>query len=211
MLQLQINSRFDTKSCLYFDICKNSYQEFKKYDNEFKTEFRPGGGVSSFTVRFLVVVKQRSEHWVKAIVFGALCLEAFIYDYAAHNFSDTYTKNYLDKLDLRSKWAVIPKLVTGKEFPKENQAFEHLGELVEARNELVHAKSKRMPSNDKEFQRLAESFKNKKGFAELNPYETIIEVLTELRNLDDAVEDKWWELKEIEIHKSGQKTSKNNK
>jgi hypothetical protein len=193
MLWLQINSRFDTKSCLYFDICKDSYQEFKKYDDKFKTEFGLGG-VLSGNVHSLVVVKQRSEHWAKAIVFGALCLEAFIYDYAAHNFSDTYARKYLDKLDLRSKWVVIPKLVTGKKFPKERQVFEHLGELIEARNELVHAKSRRMPSNDKEWERLIESYKNKKVFAKLNPYETIIEILTELRNLDDA-EDKWWELK----------------
>lgn len=191
---LQINSRFDTKSCVYFSICRESYQEFKKYDAVLKAEIKVALG-GAFGL--LIPGEQRAKYWVKAIVFGALCLEAFIYDYAAHNFSDKYAKKYLDKLDLRSKWVVIPKLVTGKEFPRECQAFEHLVKLVEARNDLVHAKSRRMPSNDKEWQRLIEDFKKKKGFAELNPYETIIEVLTELRNLDDEVEDKWWELVEI--------------
>ena len=196
MLSLQINSRFDTKSCLYFDICRESWQLFTRYDIELKALMGLSGPLA-VGIEFIKVAQLRRENWVKSMVFGALCLEAFIYDYAAHNFSDTYAKKYLDKLDLPSKWVIIPKLVTGKEFSRGSQAFEYLGELVKVRNELVHAKSKRMPRNQKEWIQFNSSFENRKSYASLNPYETVIEVLTELCNLDKTTEDIWWELKEF--------------
>jgi hypothetical protein len=75
------------------------------------------------------------------ICFSAMCLEAFIYDYAARNISDSYAHRYLDKLDVVSKWVVIPQLATGKEFPTSSHAFGLLRFLVTTRNQLVHFKS----------------------------------------------------------------------
>jgi hypothetical protein len=193
MLSLQINSRIDSKSSLYFTICKESYRDFMDYEHKLK--ILPGlGGPLSKGAKYFEYAALFHANRVKAIIFGALCLEAFIYDYASHKISDNYTREYLDKLDLRAKWVIIPKLVTGKEFPRDSQAFEHLGKLKKARNDLVHAKSKPIPRDDKEW---AELFERKTGdieVAELNPYETVIEVLTEFRNLDETTEDKWWEL-----------------
>jgi hypothetical protein len=79
---------------------------------------------------------------ITAVVFAAMCLEAFIYDYAALCLSDTYVQKYLDKLDLVSKWIVFPRLVSGKEIPRDSHAFERLRKLSRARNDLVHLKSR---------------------------------------------------------------------
>lgn len=46
---------------------------------------------------------------IVSVVFSALSLEAFINDYASQRLSKSYFDNYLDKLDLVSKWVVIPR------------------------------------------------------------------------------------------------------
>jgi hypothetical protein len=77
------------------------------------------------------------------IVFAAMCVEAFIYDYGASHLSDPYMTKRLDKLDVVSKLMVVTKLVLGKDFPVDGQAFEELQKLIKNRNRLVHFKSKK--------------------------------------------------------------------
>lgn len=101
---------------------------------------------------------------IECIVFSALSLEAQIYDFAARYFGDSYAAQHLDKLDLVSKWLVVPRLVTGKEIKKDGAAFGHLRELVRIRNSLVHYKSNGMcysgngkPDFEKAYQNIQES------------------------------------------------------
>jgi len=199
VFKLQIKGRFDSKSSLYFDICRESYKDFEKYNAEFLKKIKNRNTLASHNWSDLLELSEiRRRCWVQAIIFGALCLEAFVYDYAASHFSDTFTKEYLEKLEFMAKWVLIPKLVTGRDFPRANQAFEHLTKLVSQRNQLVHAKSKRTPSNEEELKALAEGYKSAKR-GTLNPYQTVIEVLTELRNLEDAaVESTCWELVKLD-------------
>jgi hypothetical protein len=82
---------------------------------------------------------------IEIIVFVAMSLEAAIYDYAAWHLGDTYVRNHLDKLDLVSKWLIVPQLITGKAIPTGRPPYERLKALVVARNALVHAKSVPMP------------------------------------------------------------------
>lgn len=80
-----------------------------------------------------------------ALVFSGMALEAHIYDYAAEAISDGFVHRHLDRLDLVSKWVVIPEIVTGQPFPREGRPFQLLQRLVKRRNALVHSKSKAMP------------------------------------------------------------------
>src|SRR6266550_1951091 len=70
------------------------------------------------------------------ICFSSMCLEAFIYDYAARHISDKYVQTNLDRLNALAKWVVIPRLVTGKDFPTESHAYLLLRLLVKTRNGL---------------------------------------------------------------------------
>ena len=74
------------------------------------------------------------------IVSCALSAEGYIYDYAARNLSDNFA-GVIDKLDIVGKWLVIPRLITGKDFPKDSRAYQRLKQLVSDRNYLAHPKS----------------------------------------------------------------------
>ena len=75
------------------------------------------------------------------VIFCALSLEAFINDYAINRTSKSYLKNYLDKLDLYSKWVVIPRLLTGSQLDTGAQPMQDLDWLITQRNRLVHFKT----------------------------------------------------------------------
>ncbi len=80
------------------------------------------------------------------ILFSATALEAYIYDYAARYFSDSFVRNYIDKLDIIGKWVLIPRLITGKELPRDREWFFLLKEIIRKRNKLTHHKSSEIPS-----------------------------------------------------------------
>jgi hypothetical protein len=101
---------------------------------------------------------EQNKHGVIVIVFSALAVEAYIYDYAARNVSDSFAKKYLDKLDTVSKWVVIPRLATGNSFPTASKGFALLRSLIRARNNIVHHKSSRMPVTEQELKEFAENF-----------------------------------------------------
>ncbi len=80
------------------------------------------------------------------IVFTTISAEAYIYDYAARHLSDSYVKNYLDRLDPISKWVIIPRLVTGKELKHGGKWFKLRKDLIRDRNSVIHSKSSQPPS-----------------------------------------------------------------
>ena len=85
--------------------------------------------------------KKLAPATITVVVFAAILVEAYFYDYAARNLSDSYVQKYLDKLDTTAKCVIITKLVTGKDFPTHSQAFDLLRKLIKHRNSFVHSKS----------------------------------------------------------------------
>lgn len=130
---------------------------------------------------------ERDKYSVISIVFAAMCLEAFIYDYAASATSDSYVKKYLDKLDLVSKWIVIPRIITGKEIPRGSKALQMLSKLVAARNSLIHFKSKSSTWDDY-FERSEEERQSKIVEDTRNSYPTIGMLMEELRKIDPTLD-----------------------
>ena len=78
---------------------------------------------------------------VIAVVFAATCLENFIYRYALRRLSHQYYMVHLDRLNLFSKWLVIPRIVTHKELDARSPALNSLRQLISARNDIIHAKA----------------------------------------------------------------------
>mgnify|MGYP006935338025 CR=1 FL=1 len=80
------------------------------------------------------------------VIFSITALEAYIYDYAARNFSDSFVRSYIDRLDITGKWVLVPNLITGKELPRDREWFALLRQLTKMRNKLVHYKSSEIPT-----------------------------------------------------------------
>ncbi len=78
---------------------------------------------------------------VITVTFAAMCLEAFFYDLGASKLGDRFVLDNLDKLDIKSKFLVYPKLICGQSPDKSHVAYERLTKLVKLRNELIHFKS----------------------------------------------------------------------
>lgn len=78
---------------------------------------------------------------IKSIVFTAMALEAGIFELAAINLGEKIAVEYLDKLDLKSKWFIAPQLICGRSFDESGPALNNLNALIRARNKLVHHKS----------------------------------------------------------------------
>jgi len=140
----------------YFEISINHFDEFCKFNEKLKSTWVQIDDISKkYEIdgdhedsneidRLLNIAAgiryDRDAAGHISIIFAAMCLEAIINHYATLRSSKKYFENYLDKLDVKSKWIVIPKLFTNVEFNRDSQAFELLGKLMTLRNELVHYK-----------------------------------------------------------------------
>ncbi len=190
-MKLIIINRLAPRSSLYFDICQKSYEDFQKAKVKHDRLKNDELGITWSALQ--ITNQQMLEHSTTATIFAALCLEAFIYDFAAMAFSDTFVQKYLDKLDFVSKWVVIPKLVLGKDFPRDSQAFEYLVKLRTARHKLIHAKSRAIPTAQEKLVEVVDELEKEEEKDIEIAYHAVIKVLTELRKLDDTGETfKWW-------------------
>lgn len=133
---------------MYYQTCREHVQKYeaicKEMDNlESSEEER-----HIIELNLAVLYEKRERSVTIPIVYSAMCLEAFIYDYGASHLSDSFMKNHIDKLDLPSKYVIVTKLATGNDFPKQTQAYEGLQKMAKDRNKLVHFKSRKYDIND---------------------------------------------------------------
>jgi len=119
------------------------------------------------------------------VIFSVATIESYINEYGIQNFSRSYFNNYLDKLDIKSKWVIYPKLVTGKQIDTSSKTFESLEKLISLRNRLVHDKTRKKRICD-----LNES----DWVTELEAEEavnTVLGLVKELAGLDKDIEIHW--------------------
>ncbi|WP_424355429.1 hypothetical protein [Methanobacterium sp. MBAC-LM] len=125
------------------------------------------------------------------VIFSVMTIESFINDYGMNYFSGAYFKNYLDKLDLKSKWVIFPKLITNKPINTDSQAFELLGKLIKLRNKLVHDKPIKRMFND------LEGLENVTESQAKDSINAVKELINELAKLDQTINLEW--LDEVEF------------
>jgi len=110
---------------------------------------------------------------------------SYINHYAISRLSKNYLKTYLDKLDLFSKWIIIPRIITGIQLDAGSRALQELSWLITLRNKLVHSKSRKIKIKDlKETDFLWEHDAKR-------AIETVKKLLKKLKETDDTVDIDW--------------------
>jgi hypothetical protein len=77
---------------------------------------------------------------VVVVVFTVTFLEAYVQNYASRRLGSAFSER-LDRLDVVSKWLIVPRLVTFEKVNRDHPGVELLRGLVRARNAIVHSKS----------------------------------------------------------------------
>jgi hypothetical protein len=130
---------------MYYKIARERAERYHQRDAEYGVlESGPVGleELSEFSRRMEECYEDREQSAVVAITFSGMALEAFFYDYGAEELGDAFVQEHLDKLDLKSKFIIYPRLVRGRSPEKSSAAYQNLQRLVKLRNELVHFKSR---------------------------------------------------------------------
>ncbi|WP_346889164.1 hypothetical protein [Clostridium sp. UBA1056] len=119
------------------ELLNKCNEELKKYDGIKLTE----ENYQYISYEKSMIETEQNKYILSIIVFSALAVESYIYDYGARRLGDNIMKDHLDKLDIISKWVIIPKMITGKSIDKSGEGYCRLKELIQCRNSIVHNKS----------------------------------------------------------------------
>ena len=130
-------------SWFYFNICEEYYKKFMQYEGELISLKNNDLALDFISMRYNLRIKRDNFAFI-SLIFAVMHLEAFIYDYAIINLPKKLVDEHIDRLDTVSKWMIVVQLATGKKFPRSNNTFRLLKELIKYRNKLVHSKSKFM-------------------------------------------------------------------
>ena len=130
----------------FFHIAIDTYKEIVKLEKE-HSELQVNTSESEKSSdNFVDKVAEKNDRIGRlvliVVVFCTTSLEAYINHYATSHLSKNYLKTYLDKLDLLSKWIVIPRITTGTQLDAGSRPLQDLSWLITLRNKLVHYKSR---------------------------------------------------------------------
>lgn len=173
----------------FFHITIDTYKEIIKLEKE-HNELQEGLSKSEKSSdHFIDKVAEKNDRIGRlvlvVVVFCVTSLEAYINDYAISHLSKNYLKTYLDKLDLLSKWVIIPRITTGTQLDTGSSALQDLSWLITLRNKLVHYKSRKIEIKDiKETDFLWEDDAKR-------AIETVKILVKELKKIDDDIYIDW--------------------
>lgn len=93
-----------------------------------------------------------------AVVMAVTALDQSIYRYACHYIHHEDVETLIRNMGFVRKWIAIPKEAQGKKIDEQDPAILSLGELVAARNAIIHQKvgwitDEGMPPENKEAER----------------------------------------------------------
>ena len=169
----------------FFHVATDNYKEIVKLEKEHSELFAK----ASKSNKFIDKLRETDDRIVRlvliVVVFCATSLDTYINHYAISHLSRNYFKNYLDKLDLLSKWIVIPRIITGTQLDAGSRPLQDLSWLITLRNELLHYKSKKVS---------VEEIKDTDllwGKHAERAIETVKNVAQELKKIDNNISIEW--------------------
>jgi len=132
----------------FFHVAIDTYKEIVKLEKEHSELQANTSKSEKSSDNFVDKVAEKNDRIGRlvliVVVFCAISLEAYINHYAISHLSKNYFKTYLDKLELLSKWVIIPRITTGTQLDTGSSALQDLSWLITLRNKLVHYKSRKI-------------------------------------------------------------------
>jgi hypothetical protein len=103
---------------------------------------------------YFSLFREKQKHAIISVVFLVMSVEGLIHEYGFSSLGE-HKINELDQGKFIDKIINIYTEVTGQQFPKDNQLYQNLNDLISVRNTLVHSKSieinvEELMGNDKE-------------------------------------------------------------
>ena len=146
-MEIELNYYHD-----FFHVAVDTYREIERLEKEHNELQLNTSEAEKSTDDFVDRVAEKNDRigllTLVVVVFCATSLEAYINQYAINKLSKNYFKTYLDKLDLLSKWIVLPRIITGKQLDIGSKSVQELSWLISLRNKLVHYKSRKVNVED---------------------------------------------------------------
>lgn len=173
----------------FFHVAIDIYKEIEKAEKELNELQINTSKQDKSSDDFIDKVAEKNDRIGRlaliVVVFCATSLEAFINHYATSHLSKNYLKTYLDKLDLLSKWIVIPRITTGTQLDAGVKAFQDLSWLISLRNKLVHYKARKVNIEELKDKDFLWSEDAKRAI------ETVKNVAQELEKIDNNINIEW--------------------
>jgi len=123
----------------YLEIAKRSCENVERYVASRDGELKNDPINHEKLVEFASYVHKEA---IITVVFSTMTLEAFINEYGILASSRSFFQNYLENLNLISKFIVLPKINNKPELETDKQEFQDLKWLINLRNDLTHFKMK---------------------------------------------------------------------
>ncbi len=172
----------------YFRIAIDAYKDIVRFEKELD-DLYPNASKSDI-VPVDIMVKGFEQYYkidrlaLIVVIFCGTSLEAYINYYGIRKLSKNYFSTYLDKLDLFSKWVVIPRIITGTQLDVGSKPLQDLAWLIALRNKLVHYKSRKIEVAD---------IKNNIVLSNdaSRAIETVRNLARELKKIDDDIHIYW--------------------
>ncbi|WP_182027584.1 hypothetical protein [Vibrio rotiferianus] len=128
---------------LYYKVAKESYDDFLVFSNDYDLQQQSYCSESDLSQQWDIANKlyeSREISAIKSITFSAMCLEAFLYDYAVHSQSSNFLSK---KLPAKEKFVRYLNAVDNLEVDTQGDIYQRIEKLFSLRNELVHFKSRK--------------------------------------------------------------------
>ncbi|MET2901611.1 hypothetical protein ABXV22_25435 [Vibrio rotiferianus] len=128
---------------LYYKVAKESLDDFLKFSNDFELHQRSYCSESDLSQKWEIADKlyeNREISAIKSITFSAMCLEAFLYDYAVHSQSKSFLSK---KWSAKEKFSHYLYAVDKIEVDIQGDIYQRVEKLFSLRNQLVHFKSRK--------------------------------------------------------------------
>ncbi|WP_299668802.1 HEPN domain-containing protein [uncultured Psychromonas sp.] len=163
---------------LYYKIAKKGIECYKKLDHDLSNEenrYCAESEINEIWEKTELLYEGREVEAIKSITFAAMCLEAFLYDYAVYSQS----KTFLDKkLSAKCKFVAYLEAVDNIKIESSSEIYKRVERLFALRNELVHFKSKKFKISElQDASEFHEKLNDQLGRGALDSLETVCLVM----------------------------------